>query len=372
MATTVFTHPHSPRLQRRAVRMALITALITGGLCLIVLLRFEHGPLAFATIGTYFSAGDPDGTTGYDGQFFYFIARDGADSTPYLDGPTLRLQRIVYPVFARLMALGNAELVPWALVLINVAAQSIGAGLLAYISGRFGGPTVAGLIYGLWIGGQYAVRLDLSEPLCLALALGALLAYCQGRLRWAVLLLVLAALTKELAFALAAGIALHALTQRRLGWASLLMGAPALAFGMWWAILYAWFGTLPTIYPAAQGIRLIPYNGLFREDSAAEFVLLVIWIALPSAMIFVAALVTAVRSRRLTLGACLAVTCVGFVMFMPGVSWEDQLAAYRVAVPWLVGAVVFLAQHQRRLIYWLTGLTLTALIFVPLSPLWFG
>ncbi|MCS7071521.1 MAG: hypothetical protein NZM00_08455, partial [Anaerolinea sp.] len=90
-----------------------------------------------------------------------------------------------------------------------------------------------------------------------------------------------------------------------------------------------------------------------------------------SALIFLAAVLTVFRGK-LTLGVWLAITCSGFVMFMPGVSWEDQLAAYRVAAPWLIGAVLFLSRHRRRLLYWLAGLTLTPLIFVPLSPLWFG
>jgi hypothetical protein len=372
MSIVLFPRSHSADLQRRSILAGAVTALITSILCLIVFLRFEQTPLAFATIGTRFSAADPRGTTGYDGQFFYFIARDGAASIPYLDGPTLRLQRIVYPVLARLLAFGSEDRIPWALVLINAAAQSIGASLLAYISGRFGGPAIiSGILYGLWIGGQYAVRLDLSEPLCLAFALGALLLYGLGRMRWTVFLLILSVLTKELGFAIAAGIALHALSRRHIGWAALLIGGPALAFGSWWLILYLWLGTLPTIYPAAQGIRLIPYNGLFYENAPAELLLLLIWIALPSGLIFAAALLTAFRGR-FTLGVWLAITCSGFVMFMPGVSWEDQLAAYRVAAPWLVGAVLFLAQHRRRLLYWLAGLTLTTFIFVPLSPLWFG
>lgn len=217
MQTVIFTHTHSADLQRRSILVAGVTALITSALCLIVLLRFEFDPRAFATIGTRFSEADPQGTTGYDGQFFYFIARHGAASVPYLDGPTLRLQRIVYPMFARLLAFGVEELIPWSLVLVNVAAQSVGAGLLAYISGRFGGPAIGGIVYGLWIGGQYAVRLDLSEPLCLAFALGAVFTYALGRMRWSVFLLILSVLTKELGFAFATGVALHALAQRRTG-----------------------------------------------------------------------------------------------------------------------------------------------------------
>jgi len=84
-----------------------------------------------------------------------------------------------------------------------------------------------------------------------------------------------------------------------------------------------------------------------------------------------------VSSPRGSGSGTLALTGAGFVMLMPGVSWEDQLAAYRVAVPIIVGGTLFIAQHGgprhggRWALLW-GVLMLSPLLIVPLSPLWLG
>ncbi|HRF96873.1 MAG TPA: hypothetical protein PLZ51_16810, partial [Aggregatilineales bacterium] len=97
---------------KRATRIALIVGIIStllaGAFAVSVLLAHPDGILAFAHIGTEHSLGipkDEGGTTGYDGQFAYFIARDGAGAEPLMDGASLRYQRIFYPLLARALAL---------------------------------------------------------------------------------------------------------------------------------------------------------------------------------------------------------------------------------------------------------------------------
>lgn len=360
--------------RKQGVIIALVVALITIGLCATALISLGQGPLAFSVIGTMFSEGDPDGTKGYDGQFAYFIARDGADAVPYIDGATLRYQRILYPVLSRALSLGSVELLPWVMVAINIISHSVGAGLITYLAVIYRAPAIAGLIYGLWIGAQFGVRLNLSEPLCFALALAAVVAYVHERFRLAVVLLVLSTLTKELGLVFAAGLALHAFFQRRSGWAVLLAGAPALAFGLWWGVLWLWFGTLPTIYPAAQGIRFLPLNGFFSvspTEFPAEFVFLLLFLVIPSAGLFIWALVRIWRTRRVTLASALMLTGAGFVFFMPDVSWQDQLAAYRVAASVVICGLIFVAEAAPRRIKWLGAIWLPALVLMALSPLWF-
>lgn len=370
---TLLSRPHTPDLLRRAVLVTLIIGTLTLALCAVVLVRFNGDPLAFTLIGTRFSQGDPAGTTGYDGQFFYFIARDGMEaSIPFLDGPTLRLQRIGYPILARIIGLGDPTGVAWAMLGINVIAQAVAAGMIAYLAGRMGGSPFIGLAYGLWIGGMYGVRLGLSEPLALALGIAAVLMYVRGRLGWTVGLLVLSTLTKEIGLVFAAALALHALADRRVRVGLLLGGLPVAVFAAWWAILYARFGTLPTIYPAARDIRFIPFSGLLAETDSAEFTLLVLWIVIPCLLIGLAALWKAIRTRRISLSIALTVCSVGFVAFMPGVSWDDPLAAYRIATPFVIAGALLLAHYRPRWRMVWHILVLSPLLIVPLSPLWLG
>lgn len=331
-----------------------------------------HDPLVFAHIGTRFSLQDPAGTVGYDGQFAYFIARDGAAAVPYIDGPALRYQRIVYPLLARALALGSPDLIPWTLLLINIAAQSIGAGLLAYLLSMFGGSPYGGLVYGLWVGGVFSVRLDLNEPLCFALGLAGVLLYLRERYVWAILVLILSTMTKELGMIFAAGIALHLVGRRQWRWAALFVAGPLLTFLAWWGIMRLWFGTFPTRYPAGK-IHLIPLQGMFSEENPVELLFLALWLGIPAVILFAAALVSWWRGRRILLGAALAIMGAGFVLVMPDVSWQDPAAAYRVGTPLVMSGLLFVGQVSPQRWKSLAALWLPALLLMLLAArLWLG
>jgi len=372
------------RQLRAGLIIGLTTLIFTIGICIPVLTRFDEGALAFAHIGTFFSEGDPTGTKGYDGQFSYFIARDGAEAIPYIDGPTLRYQRILYPVLARLLAFGNADLVPWTLLGINILAHSIAAGMIAYILRGFGAPAWGGLIFTFWIGNLFAIRFDLNEPLCFALAIGAIIAYQKDRYRLTIILLMLSTLAKELGLVFAAGIALHAFWNRRWGWSILIFAGPALQFFAWWGVMRLWFGTLPTIYPAAK-IHLIPFEGLFslinghprladRNEATLqiEFGLLLIFIGIPTLILLLLALYSVLKRRDLLVPAALAIPAAGFVMTMPDVSWHDQVAAYRVGAPMIITAIIFVGYFHKRQLKWLAAFWIPVALLIFLIPgLWF-
>jgi hypothetical protein len=95
------------------LRNHITPTLIVVVVCLIyvsgVLISSGGDPLAFALLGTRFSEGDPQGTEGYDGQFAYQIALRPLSAAPYLDVPAYRYQRILYPMLARLLALGRPK-----------------------------------------------------------------------------------------------------------------------------------------------------------------------------------------------------------------------------------------------------------------------
>jgi len=360
------------KARRRVAYIGLATFVITCILCAIALHNAEQGPVSFIRVGTRFAAHDPKGTTGYDGQFAYYIALGGANAVPYMDGPTLRYQRILYPIAARLLAMGNAALVPWTLIAVNIVGHSAGAGLLAYLLVVNGGSALPALIYTFWVGAIFAVRLDLNEPLCFALALGALVAYHHRRCRWTIALLMLSTITKELGMIFAAGIALHAFALGQRRWAVLFAGAPLLLFLTWWAVMRAWLGTFPTIYPAAK-IHLIPLQGMFREEDVVEFVFLAIWLGIPAVALFLAALRSIWRTRRVSLGAALALAGAGFVIVMPDVSWQDPVAAYRVGMPLIITGILFVAQCCPRRWPWLAALWIPAILVALMTPtLWFG
>jgi hypothetical protein len=150
---------------------------------------------------------------GYDGQYYYRLAR-----TPFtnqrvelgivLDLPAYRQQRILYPLLARAVALGNTAALPPALLLVNLAALC----LLGWIGGLYarelGVHALWGLVFPLYIGFVTTLSRDLAEIVECTLILGALLCLRRGRFLVTGLLLSGAVLTKEPALLVPAGIGL--------------------------------------------------------------------------------------------------------------------------------------------------------------------
>ena len=117
------------------------------------------------------------GPIGYDGQFFYFTALDPRRAPAYMDVPTYRYGRVLYPFVVRAAALGQPAAVPWALLLVNLAAVAGGTLALALLLRRRGASPVYAALWGFAPGLYVAVSLDLSEPLAYALVLAGLAAW---------------------------------------------------------------------------------------------------------------------------------------------------------------------------------------------------
>ena len=68
-------------------------------------------------------------STGYDGQFYHYIAHDPflrSDLQRYIDSPRLRYRRILIPVLAYALASGHAEWVDRAYELIFLVTVGLG------------------------------------------------------------------------------------------------------------------------------------------------------------------------------------------------------------------------------------------------------
>ncbi len=176
-----------------------------------ILLDHSHwNPSVFVTAGTnnanlaeipyqFHLLVDSDG---YDGQFFYRLARNPltAKAVDYgirLDNPSYRQQRIFYPVLAWMFSAGGGPALPWVLIAINLA----GLAAVAWLAARLARAAGRHHLYGLAIAFSPALLLclarDLSEITALALLLAGL--YCAANRRRALtaLFLVLAVLTRE-------------------------------------------------------------------------------------------------------------------------------------------------------------------------------
>jgi hypothetical protein len=184
--------------------------------------------------------GDPS-AAGYDGQFYYRLALDPFNWNKTAFGITMdqsyRYTRIGYPVLAWLVSLGQHQLVPVALVAINllgVAAMAFLGGMFARESGRH---ALWGLAFAAYFGLVISVGRDTAEPLAEACMLGGLLSYRRSKPVLAACLFAVGAVTREtilLAPAAIAVIRLVAIARRRErpGLADLAWVVPACVYGV--------------------------------------------------------------------------------------------------------------------------------------------
>lgn len=204
-----------PRLSMLAVAALLIAALAAS----------LHLALIDGDASSWVRAGEnlvddkqlPDGFVqesglGYDGRFFYRLARSPLSTAEFVDGiafdrPAFRHQRIGYPVAAWAASLGGQQdLVPAALIVVNllgIAAAAAGLGLIARGCGL---TPWTGLLAIVLPAGVVALHFDLSEITESALLVWAMVLLRQRAWAPAAALMALAVLTRETALLLPLGL----------------------------------------------------------------------------------------------------------------------------------------------------------------------
>jgi hypothetical protein len=273
------------------------TVLVVYELWLGIQLPYSHGARDFIHLGwdsllqshaSTAIAVDPSyrhlvAKVGFDGQLYYFIALDPANARYYMDVASYRYTRILYPMAARLLAGGRADLIPYTLLLVNWLAISGGTlALAAWLRRRGASPWFA-LAFGLYPGQLIALGFDLTEPLSYALvALAIYLFDAGGRRRalWSGLSFALALLARESAivFVLLYPLALLGRDGGEAPWrarlaanwrgAALMLAVSLGPFLLYKGFLLLWLGS-PGI-PAGLRPTAIPFAGLVADYSAND------------------------------------------------------------------------------------------------------
>lgn len=358
--------------------LVLILALIYVG---VTLARYGGDPLAFALVGTKYGRGDPEGTPGYDGQFAYFIARDPLNGWRYCDAPSYRYQRILYPILAWALAWGRPDVVPWALIAINVAALAGGTYFTERLLAAHHVSRWYALAYGLYGGLVAGLRLDLTEPLAYGLVQAGLWAWKQrsrviGGERpaighWSLIVpMALAALAKETALLATTGLLLYLVLARRWREALTIGLAVGLPFALWQITLRVWLGEwgIGSGGDMATPFEVIPFAGLARVAATSPpafrlllaiegplFVLPTLWALYASARDLARGLAHPWVTVLLVQAAALP--------FLPFSTWREPLAMARLAAGLVAATLLYgaLRRSQRVLNYsvlWLATLAL--------------
>jgi len=154
----------------------------------------------------------------YDGAFYYRIACDPLLRDPgtvaALDNPPVRLRRIAYPVAASLLALGNARLVPWTLLAVNVLSIGAVGALLALENRSLAGSALplSLAFQGLWI----SLALSTPDAFALALLLSGIALLRRGHSVSAAAVFLLASLSRDIYLVGVGALAIQAAHSRSL------------------------------------------------------------------------------------------------------------------------------------------------------------
>jgi len=252
-----------------------LPSIIVLGVSSILVLSFIYheggNPISLARLGTRYLTGDSYGTEGYDGQFVYYIATelDPTNVAIHLDVPAYRYQRILLPLLAHAFSLGNVEIIPWMIVLLEIVFLVCGTWAVGELLASWGVSRWYSLVYGFWAGFMLAIITDLPEPLAYALVvLGILmLERKQYMLGW--FFLGISAFAKEVTLIYIVACLIVYITTRRwketiyLGLIGIL---PYLIFQLWLLTVFGrpGFGSGGEM---ATPFEWIPFMGLFRIGS---------------------------------------------------------------------------------------------------------
>ena len=308
---------------------------------------------------------------GYDGQFSYAIALDpiGAEESEAFDRPAYRYMRIVYPIAARILALGIPALIPWSLLALNILAGGFTAWLLADLAGVRAGAIWVVLIFLLSLNYLIGIRLDLNEPLAILLSISGLWFHKRGRPALAAAAFALAGLTKEVTLTFPLAVAIYEITRRNIKTATLLLLGSTLPYLAWSAAITQWLGTSPFSYSLSKP-SLVPFSGLGRLQPIEAQIIVVIWAIGPAILAVLAVAWKSVRERpqRPSLAAWLILVNVGLLATLPVESWADPLAILRLGLGALVGGLLWLSQVKPRLLPYVAAIWIPSILIAFLLP----
>lgn len=278
---------------------------------------------------------------GHDGKFFFSQAMDPFYLEPethaiYLDRPTYRAQRMVYPTLASVGGAATATATAWGLILVNVVAMVVGTTYTSLTAIRMGLSPVFGLAFLLNPG----LIVDLSIDGAGVVAMAAMMAgvyYALGEALWAAAAAMsIASLARETMIIAAAGLAAFLWYRRRsIPW---MMTLPVISVVVWW--LYLHWRLEDGLSQDTQALGL-PFKGFIEAFQG--------WLTTPGSTIDMAvgcllllvSIVVLVRSVRTPVALGWAVSgfaLLGILLSEP--VWENWFDSSRALAPVLTAYVL--------------------------------
>ncbi len=294
---------------------------------------------------------------GYDGQFYYYVATHPdlivscARSTVGcpLDIPAFRGQRILYPMTAWLVALGNPHLVPYSLLAINLLAIVLTGWLIGRLCMLAGASPWLGTAAGLFSGEVLSLLRDLGDSFGLFWLVLAVYLVARSRYRWAALAVAAALLTREQFLFVVPFLVLPVLAQRKWGTLVVTAAIALVPFVVWQIVLFALYGQW-ALRAGSQQAQLvaIPFAGLWRERSFPDFGFIVLGAVIPLVLALVIAVLVVWYDGPCSLLRdplpLMVLVYGGLMCFTYWFQWADMWGPSRLVAPAVLLALPLVAR----------------------------
>ncbi|MGD8759147.1 MAG: hypothetical protein PVJ07_02720 [Anaerolineales bacterium] len=306
---------------------------------------------------------------GYDGQMAYAIATKPFQIDEALDHPAYRYQRILYPLMAYALSFGSAGLVPWSLLIINLAAATGTTLILGYLLTKRGASPWWAMVAVLSFNYLISVRMDLAEPVAYGLALAGLLAFERERFALAIMAFAAAALAKEVVLAFPLALGMWTLWKKRWLLASAILIGTIGPYFAWAGVIRLWIGQSPFSMPGISPIFL-PFAGLFKMEGFEAKVMVCIWTMAPAILAGTMALWQLARRPRgaHSADALLLLANVAMVAIAPVATWADPVAILRMGIGVVISVLIWMSAHWPRRLAITGALWLPSLLLAVLLP----
>lgn len=310
-----------------------------------------HDFLYYVHIGPRFVLHRASAAPGYDGQFFYQIARDPLHAATFLDRPAYRYQRIAYPILVWALTLGHANLIPFVMWLVNFLAIVLGTELVARMLIQQQLSPWYSLAFGLYFGQAAALIFDTTEPFTYFLLCLGLFLIMRKRPTWAALVMGLAVLSRETAVLFPAAYLLVALYRRRWPDAlrlALLSIAPAV---IWYVLVAALFHEKGI--PTGPAFQLLPFQGLFYfTNDAFRFRNLILLMFIPTVVSLFLLVKDIWQHRWRSVSWLIWLFNLALVIYMSPLSYVELVSAGRLSIGLVLAGCFHGLQTRNKTILW--------------------
>lgn len=322
-----------------------------------------YSALDFVHLGTVWSQHNPAGTWGYDGQFYYQIARNPLEAFKYMDNASFRYQHILYGLVVGALSLGQPVLIPYMLLLVNLLSVVLSVEIVSRLLVKHGLSPWFSLAMGLYFGQAAATMFDTAEPFTYLLVCIGVWMLEEKHLTMAALLMGLATLSREIAVLFPAGYALYFLIRK--DWQAFVrftvLGIlPLLLFLLILRIIFRETGVTFT-----RPLEHIPFAGIFFYTQVPrKFWLLILLMLVPTVGGW---MVIGRELLRRKFGQVFFVLLanLALITFMSHSSYNDLVSSGRIATGLVLAVLLYGISTNNKFVLWASQFyTLTFPVYI--------